>query len=89
MIKIFSKKKKSVVTVEQFNERLVDAIDKAKFNYEKAKMSEDALFESDLDARLIRAQTNLAKQKYFYLLRIARQRQMTGHWQQAFARPEK
>ena len=89
MMKFFGKKKKSRTCVAQYDGRLVEAIDQAKFNYEKAKLNEEALFESDLDLRLIKAQTNLAKQKYFYLLRAARQRQMTGHWQQAFVRPEK
>ncbi|MDR3241267.1 MAG: YaaL family protein [Lactobacillaceae bacterium] len=72
----------------EYNQRLIDAIDEAKFDFEKAKMSEEALFESNLDPRWIKAQTAFSKQKYFFLLRASRQREMRGHWQSAFTRPE-
>ncbi len=51
-------------------------------------MSEEALFESDIDPRLIKAETAKARQKYFFLLRVARQREMKGHWSTAFIHPE-
>ncbi len=72
----------------KYDRRLVFAIDDMKYDFQKAKNSEEALFESDINPRLIKAQTALAKQKYFFLLRAARERKMNGQWQTAFVRPE-
>ncbi|MDR3190378.1 MAG: YaaL family protein [Lactobacillaceae bacterium] len=79
---------RSALNAKEYDQRLVNAIDEAKYDYEKAKVSELALFESDIDPRLIKAQTSLARQKYFFLLRAARERKITGQWQTAFVRPE-
>ena len=76
------------VDTAAYDERLNQAIDRAKFDLEKAKMSEEALLESDIDPRLIKAETAKARQKYFFLLRVARQREMKGHWSTAFIHPE-
>jgi hypothetical protein len=46
------------------------------------------MFESDIAPRMIKAETARAKQKYFFLLRAARQRGMRGHWSTAFVHPE-
>ena len=46
------------------------------------------MFESDIAPRMIKAETAKAKQKYFFLLRAARQRGMKGHWSTAFVHPE-
>ncbi|MCM0582635.1 YaaL family protein [Weissella diestrammenae] len=85
---MFNLSKRSKWDSTVFDHQLIDAIDNAKYDYEKAKMSEEALFESNIDPRLIKAQTAFAKQKYFFLLRASRERQMKGHWQNVFMRPE-
>jgi hypothetical protein len=71
-----------------YDERLVASINQAKYDFEKAKLNEEALYESSLNFRQVKAQTAIARQKYFYLLKSARQRKMQGHWQQAFVHPE-
>ena len=71
-----------------YDKRLSDAIEHAKYEYEKARNSETAMFESDIAPRMIKAETAKAKQKYFFLLRAARQRGMKGHWSTAFVHPE-
>ena len=85
---MFNMFKRPKVDTAAYDERLNKAIDEAKFDFEKAKMSEVALFESDNDPRLIKAETAKARQKYFFLLRVARQRDMKGHWSTAFVHPE-
>ena len=60
----------------------------AQDEYEKTRNSETAMFESDIAPRMIKAETAKAKQKYFFLLRAARQRGMKGHWSTAFVHPE-
>lgn len=73
---------------QAYDKRLSDAIKHAKYEYEKARNSETAMFESDIAPRMIKAETAKAKQKYFFLLRAARQRGMKGHWSTAFVHPE-
>lgn len=85
---MFNLFKRPKVDTEAYDEQLSQAIDRAKFDYEKAKMSEVAMFESDVDPRLIKAETDKARQKYFFLLRAARHRDMKGHWSTAFVHPE-
>lgn len=80
--------KRQKLDLAKYDRDLVEAIDDAKYDYEKAKLSEEAMFESEVDPRLIQAETAKAKQKYFFLLRAARERKMKGHWQTAFVRPE-
>jgi hypothetical protein len=83
---LFSRKK---LDAQAYDSRLVDSINRAKYDFEKAKINEEALFDSALNYREIKAQTAMAKQKYFYLLKAARQRRMQGQWQQAPMHPEK
>jgi len=80
---MFNLFKRPKVDTKAYDEQLSQAIDRAKFDYEKAKMSE-----SDVDPRLIKAETDKARQKYFFLLRAARHRDMKGHWSTAFVHPE-
>ncbi|AEJ23738.1 YaaL family protein [Weissella koreensis] len=80
--------KKLKLKPEVYDAELLDAIDDAKYDYEKAKASEIALFESEIDPRWIKAQTAFAKQKYFFLLRAARTRKMKGQWQRSIIRSE-
>lgn len=87
MFKLRSKRPKFDAKV--YDERLNQAIERAKYDYEKARMSEDAMFESDIAPNMIKAETARAKQKYFFLLRAARERGMKGHWSTAFVHPEK
>ncbi|MBM7616795.1 hypothetical protein JOC36_000328 [Weissella uvarum] len=85
---MFGLKKKQKLNPREYDKYLTDGIADAKYDYEKAKLSEEALFESDLDPRYIVAQTALQKQKYFFLLRAARQRKVVASWHQAFVHPE-
>ena len=50
---MFNMFKRPKVDTASYDERLHQAIDQAKFDFEKAKMSEVSLFESDIDPRLI------------------------------------
>ncbi|KRN76096.1 YaaL family protein [Weissella minor] len=85
---MFGMKKKTRLNVQQFDDYLTDGIADAKYDFEKAKLSQDAMLESDADVRYILAQTALQKQKYFFLLRAARQRNVTAKFHQAFIHPE-
>lgn len=87
MFKLRSKRPK--FDAKAYDERLNQAIERAKYDYEKARISEDAMFESDIAPNMIKAETARAKQKYFFLLRAARERGMKGHWSTAFVHPEK
>ena len=84
--KLHSKRQK--FDKQAYDEQLSKAIEHAKYDYEKARKSETAMFESDIAPRMIKAETARAKQKYFFLLRAARQRGMRGHWSTAFVHPE-
>jgi|GEM_PF-1601182 len=89
MFNLFKRHKASTKSVaEKFDEELAQAIERAKYDYEKAKLSEEAMFESQIDPRMIKAETAKARQRYFFLLRAARNRQMKGHWSTAFVHPE-
>lgn len=83
------RRKRPKFNAQAYDERLNQAIERAKYNYEKARMSENAMFESDIAPNMIKAETARAKQKYFFLLRAARERGMKGHWSTAFVHPEK
>ncbi|SCC01008.1 YaaL family protein [Weissella bombi] len=87
MFKLRSKRPK--FDAKAYDERLNQAIERAKYDYEKARISEDAMFESNIAPNMIKAETARAKQKYFFLLRAARERGMKGHWSTAFVHPEK
>lgn len=69
---------KSKLNSAQYDQDLFDTIQDAKYDFDKAKASEEALHESNIDPRWIKAQTAFAKQKYFFVLRAARQRKMKG-----------
>lgn len=51
---------------QSYDEQLSKAIEHAKYDYEKARKSETAMFESDIAPRMIKAETARAKQKYFF-----------------------
>lgn len=87
MFKLRSKRPK--FDTKAYDSRLNQAIEHAKYDYGKARISENAMFESDIAPSMIKSETALAKQKYFFLLRAARQRGMKGHWSTAFVHPEK
>lgn len=72
-----------------YDDQLVSIIHDAKYDYEKARLTQDAMFESNVDTRKVLAETARAKQTYFFLLRAARERNMRGRWSTAFERPEK
>jgi len=71
-----------------YDEQLVDIIQDAKYDYEKARLTQNAMFESNVDTRKVLAETARAKQTYFFLLRAARERNMRGRWSSAFKHPE-
>ncbi len=85
---MFGIKKKKRLDPTVYDNYLTDGIVNAKYNFEKAKLSEAAMFESDADPRMIKAQTAIEKQKYFFLLRAARKRDITASWHTAFIHPE-
>lgn len=72
-----------------YDDQLVEIIHDAKYDYEKARLTQNAMFESNVDTRKVLAETARAKQTYFFLLRAARERNMRGRWSTAFERPEK
>ncbi|GAK29997.1 hypothetical protein WOSG25_010840 [Weissella oryzae SG25] len=63
---------------------LVNLIELKKEDLAKARISEKAMLEGDVDPRMIKAQTNIIKQKYFFLLRAAREQGVSGNLQRAF-----
>jgi len=64
--------------LQAYDDQLVDIISDARNEYEKARLTQNAMFESDVDMRNILAETARAKQTYFFLLRAARERNMRG-----------
>ncbi|TYC48910.1 DUF2508 family protein [Weissella muntiaci] len=80
----FSSKVKQHPELKSIPNDLVNLIELKKEDLDKARVSERAMLEGNINPRLIKAQTNTAKQKYFFLLRAAREQKISGNLQRAF-----
>ncbi|CAI2637027.1 MAG: YaaL family protein [Apilactobacillus sp.] len=61
---------------QQYDEFLLDSIDRAKYQWDHAIETEEAIFEVDGE---IVAQTRLAREKYLFLYREARERKVSNN----------
>ncbi|KRK48035.1 DUF2508 family protein [Secundilactobacillus kimchicus] len=64
----------------EFDDKLLDAIERAKQEWDQAKETEIAVADVDVE---MTSQTALARQKYLFLYREARRRQVRGKHIQA------
>lgn len=80
----FSFKAKTHPALEDIPAHLIKTIDKKKEDLAEARISEAAMLEGDVNPRMIKVQTAISKQKYFFLLRAARDQHVKGTWQRAF-----
>ena len=63
---------------------LLRLIELKKDDFKKAQISEKAMLEGDVNPRKIKVQTSIARQKYFFLLRAARDQNVSTTWQHTF-----
>lgn len=65
---------------KRYDERLLDAIDEVKKDWEHAKETQEAVYESNVNSELT-SRTKLQEQKYLFLYREARRRKVHGRIQ--------
>lgn len=81
---MFNSKKRSQKIKEQFDQQLLDLIYDVKADWDHARETQLAVYESDISNELV-MQTKLQEQKYLYLFREARRRRVHGQLQRNVA----
>ena len=78
---VFGRKKNASSLQAEFDDKITVQVDKAKSDYDNAKMTFQSVDPSQVNLRMISANHSLAKNKYLFLLSSARKRNAQGFLQ--------